>query len=179
MPAVGNSSNLAVQPRKKRHKRPVFHGEGQILQAYQRNRKYAVSPKRAKARFTPPPRLFKVPKVPFPKLPKLKPVPKPAGPYQTPLKPAQEADFRNWVRTFGVPFDPSATKVDYDMRGYFKAHGAVPYQPGQHFPDHYKTPYDTAFSAESKYANNQNPLVWAAPNVLIDRRTGRVILRQR
>jgi hypothetical protein len=97
------------------------------------------------------------------------------GPYQTKLSSAQEKSFRLWVRKNHVPFDVGASKVDYDMRGYWLAMIAGTVPPwaggGTHFPDTFKTPYDTTFSAESKYATKNNPFVWKGNN-LVDQRTG-------
>jgi hypothetical protein len=70
-----------------------------------------------------------------------------------------------------VPFDPNASTVDYDMRGYWSASGGKGWTSGSHFPDTYKTPYDTTFSAESKYAKSDTPFVWRG-DTLIDKRSG-------
>ncbi len=94
--------------------------------------------------------------------------------YQTQLTPQQEDSFRQWVFHNNVPFDPNAKIVDYDMRGFFKAAGGKGWAPGQHFPDTFKTPYDTSFSNQSKYAVANNPYVWFG-QTLIDKRTGNVI----
>lgn len=97
------------------------------------------------------------------------------GPYQETLPPAQEQQFRQWVAANNVPFDPNAKTVDYDMRGYWRAMlagQAPPWKQGSHFPDTYKTPYDTSFSNESKYATADSPLVWRGDNLLINLRTG-------
>lgn len=95
-------------------------------------------------------------------------------PYQTTLDPLKELLFRAWLERNHVPFNPNAQTTDYDMRGYYQASGGVPHTPGQHFPDTFKTPYDTSFSAESKYATANNPYVWRGDQ-LVDRRTGRVV----
>jgi hypothetical protein len=96
------------------------------------------------------------------------------GPYQTKLSPRQESAFRQWVRKNKVPFDPHAKTVDYDMRGFYKATGGTWAGGRAHFPDTFKTPYDTTFSSESKYATTNNPFVWRGSK-LIDRRTGQVV----
>lgn len=96
------------------------------------------------------------------------------GPYQTQLSPEQEGSFRAWVTQYGVPFDPAAPVSDYDMRGYWLESGGAPFQGGD-FPDTYKTPYDTTFSSESKYATPDNPFHWQGDNQLIDRRDGSLI----
>lgn len=97
-------------------------------------------------------------------------------PYQTQLDPLQELAFRAWLQRYQVPFDPHAQATDYDMRGYYKATGGAPHTSGMHFPDTFKTPYDTSFSNESKYATANNPFTWQGNN-LIDRRTGRVAFK--
>ncbi len=96
------------------------------------------------------------------------------GPYQTNLAPAREQAFRRWLASQHVPFDPTAKSVDYDMRGFYQATAGQPHRQGQHFPDTFKTPYDTTFSRESKYATGNNPFVWRGDE-LIDRRTGQVV----
>ncbi len=111
------------------------------------------------------------------------------GPYQTKLSPQDEAAFRHWVVTRGVPTDPNAATSDYDMRGFWKANplasilptpltnpalASAAWKPGQHFPDTFKTPYDTSFSGESRYAKAGTPFVWQGNN-LVDTRTGQVI----
>lgn len=98
------------------------------------------------------------------------------GPYNTPLGPL-ESHFRAWVAQNKVPFDPNAKVSDYDMRGYWLANRNAAHAPGQHFPDTFKTPYDTTFSAESRYALPNTPFVWQG-NQLVNRETGRVIFSQ-
>lgn len=78
------------------------------------------------------------------------------GPYLTILDPAMEYTFQNWVKSNGVPFDPSPT-ADYDMRGFFKALLTGDKRAQQsaatgHYPDVWKTPYHKTFSNESQYA---------------------------
>lgn len=102
------------------------------------------------------------------------------GPYQTTLSPPEEIQFRQWVSQNKVPFDPNASTSDYDMRGYWKAaHGQPNWQGGgTHFPDTFKTPYDTTFSGESKYAKPNTPFVWKGPKgkeKLFDMRSGQLI----
>ena len=84
------------------------------------------------------------------------------APYWTTLDDADESAFRLWVAVSDVPFDPNAEIVDYDMRGYWldiiKPGGE--WKKGDHFPDTYKTPYDTSFSGESRYAVPGTPFVW-------------------
>jgi hypothetical protein len=98
------------------------------------------------------------------------------GPYHTQLSPQEEQSFREWVQKRGVPFNPDAPISDYDMRGFWKEQPekAKTWRAGSHFPDTYKTPYDTTFSAESKYAKPNTPFTWDGDN-LIDKRTGRII----
>lgn len=97
-----------------------------------------------------------------------------AGPYQTKLGGAQETQFRAWLKQYNVPFDPDASITDYDMRGYWKANRHATHTDGQHFPDTWKTPYDTTFSDESRYATSDNPFVWRGEN-LVDARSGKLI----
>jgi hypothetical protein len=84
-----------------------------------------------------------------------------SGPYQTPLTPADELLFQNWVKTNKVPFDPSG-KSDYDMRGFYNAVTSMdprartainPNDNMMHFPDTWKTPFHQSFSNESQYSN--------------------------
>lgn len=100
------------------------------------------------------------------------------GPYQTKLAPNDEASFRQWAASNRVPFNPDDAKSDYDMRGYWNAMRAGKAEPwkgeGSHFPDTFKTPYDTTFSGESKYAKPGTPFSWQGDN-LIDTRTGEPI----
>lgn len=97
------------------------------------------------------------------------------GPYQTVLDPTQEKQFEAWVQQNNVPFDTKAKTVDYDMRGYWLATGGKTWSGGTaHFPDTYKTPYDTTFSNQSKYATANNPFVWKG-NDLIDNRDGSLV----
>ncbi len=85
------------------------------------------------------------------------------GDYQTKLPPAQEKQFREWVKKTGANFDPNANnpKEDYDMRGFYKAvqagdKNAVTAMSGYdgkpHYPDTYKTPYHETFSDQSQWA---------------------------
>lgn len=101
------------------------------------------------------------------------------GPYETALPGGgmQEQQFRQWLTANRVPFDPNAATSDYDMRGFFASGQAGRWRPGDHFPDTFKTPYDTSFSAESKYAAPNNPLRWNGQQ-LVDSRTGRVVFGQ-
>jgi hypothetical protein len=103
------------------------------------------------------------------------------GARETQLSPIEELAFRHWVATNRVPFDPTAPVNDYDMRGYWRAmqQGTAPpwRGPGSDFPDIFKTPYDTTFSAESKSAKPGTPFKWFG-NSLIDLRTGQLIFQR-
>jgi len=104
---------------------------------------------------------------------------KPSGTnYTTGLTADQEQKFRDWVKTNNVPTDPNAKIQDYDMRGYWRAMTSGSAEkwagPGTHFPDTFKTPYDTTFSNESMYATKDNPFVWRGDN-LIDGRSGQLV----
>lgn len=96
------------------------------------------------------------------------------GPYFTTLTPPEEQQFRAWVQQAGVPFDVNAGVSDYDMRGFWKAGGSQGWRRGLHFPDTYKTPYDTTFSRESRYATPNCPFTWQGDN-LVDVRDGTLI----
>lgn len=96
-------------------------------------------------------------------------------PYQTGLTRHLSDLFNQWVRDKKVPFDPSAKIVDYDMRGYWrKTRGRGWGGHGQHFTDEFKTPYDTTFSHESRYATRNNPFFWHGKR-LIDERNQQVV----
>jgi hypothetical protein len=97
--------------------------------------------------------------------------------YQTRLDPMRELMFRRWVADNRVPFDPDAAVVDYDMRGYFNETGGSEWAGGgAHFPDTYKTPYDTSFSNDSMYAKPGTPFVWQGDD-LVDTRNGQLVFR--
>jgi hypothetical protein len=96
------------------------------------------------------------------------------GPYQTTLPADKEQQFRQWVVTNRVPFNPDENPTDYDMRGFWRETGAAGWHPGSHFPDLYKTPYDTTFSNQSKYATANCPFAWHGDN-LIDERDNTLI----
>jgi hypothetical protein len=96
-------------------------------------------------------------------------------PWFTVLSSTDETAFRAWVKTNRVPFDVHAAIVDYDMRGYwldFIKPGGV--WTAGHFPDTWKTPYDTTFSAESKYAVAGCPLQWSGER-LFNTETGQLV----
>lgn len=97
--------------------------------------------------------------------------------FQTQLQPQEEAHFESWVKSNNVPFNPSDSHSDYDMRGFWKA-----LQSGDkrattavnqadhklHFPDTWKTPYHKTFSNESIYAKGREAPRWEG-NVLVDK----------
>jgi hypothetical protein len=67
--------------------------------------------------------------------------------------------------------------VDYDMRGFWKATGGRWAGGGAHFPDTWKTPYDTSFSNQSKYAKRGTPFAWMGEK-LVDKRTGQIVFEE-
>jgi hypothetical protein len=107
------------------------------------------------------------------------------GPYQTSLAPKKEERFQDWAKRYEGRQGIKVNK-EYDYRGWWKnasqaeRHGAI--AKGGHFTDLYKTPYDTSFSNQSKYAKPGTPLVWRqnanGKNVLVNRKNGRLILRE-
>jgi len=105
------------------------------------------------------------------------------APWTTELSPGEEARFIHWLHSHHDPggFNPNAQRTDYDMRGFWrKYHGTdvANMQPGEHFTDEFKTPYDTSFSAESRYAVPGTPFVWDGER-LINKRTGAVMYAPR
>lgn len=122
-----------------------------------------------------------------------RPMAKP-GPYFTKLSPHEETQFRQWLKTTGNPskFDPDAKIADYDMRGYWKEvaskgknlSGINTSDMRLHFPDTYKTPYDTTFSGESRYALPNLPTKWVDSGIpgrerLINTKTGEVLYQKK
>lgn len=103
------------------------------------------------------------------------------GSYWTSLAPPQEARFRRWLAANNVRFDPNERTPDYDMRGYWLATGGklptVHERGALGWPDTWKTPYDTTFSAESRYAKPGTPFHWRGSS-LVDSHTGQVIFGQ-
>jgi hypothetical protein len=94
--------------------------------------------------------------------------------YQTVLSPEDEQEFIAWVKSGKHPFfDCEAKTVDYDMRGYWRSGGR---RTEPHWPDTYKTPYDTSFSAESRYAIPGTPFKWQG-DILVDTRDGSVVFQ--
>ena len=105
--------------------------------------------------------------------------------YNTPLEPADEFAFRQWVTDNKVPFNPDAIAAqDYDMRGFWKgqqqqnpkAKTAVdPNDSRLHFTDYWKTPQHETFSNESQWAppgspkwNENDQLVTPGGRVIFD-----------
>jgi hypothetical protein len=110
-----------------------------------------------------------------------------AGPYLTVLTGPQETDYRAWVTANNVPTDPDEDPSDYDMRGFYVASmidNTVPdwTGPPAHFPDTWKTPYDTSFSAESQYATASCPFHWVTDpewgDLLLDGRNGQIVFSE-
>ena len=87
--------------------------------------------------------------------------------YNTQLNPLQEMQFRQWVQSNNVPFDPNADGSDYDMRGYWQGlqNGNPMAAPTQinpndnlpHYTDYYKTPSHQTFSAGSQWGDQNTP----------------------
>lgn len=100
------------------------------------------------------------------------------GPWFTKLGTTDEADFRAWVKSQDVPFDPDESPTDYDMRGFWE--GVIKtgqHWDGGHFPDTWKTPYDTSFSNQSRYAAAGCPFKWRG-EILVDVRSGQVVFNE-
>lgn len=98
--------------------------------------------------------------------------------YQTVLTPGMENQFRQWVRSSKAAFDVNAQIVDYDMRGYWLemyTNGSLKPSAPPFYPDTYKTPYDTTFSQQSKYATSDNPFKWVDGATMIDTRDGSIV----
>lgn len=100
------------------------------------------------------------------------------APWSTDLNAHEERRFRTWLQKHNDPggFNPKAKRQDYDLRGYWKRTKGKTWEQGGHFPDTWKTPYDTTFSNQSKYAKPGTPYVWRG-NTLVNRKNGRVIFR--
>jgi len=84
-------------------------------------------------------------------------------PMGTRLEPSEERDYRKWMEKIGHTYENGMNVspvgyngLDYDYRGYYKEHGPVDMQKGEHFTDTYKYPNHPTFSIESKYVNFQN-----------------------
>lgn len=83
-------------------------------------------------------------------------------PWITQLNPAEEVEFRQWVKSNRIPFNPDQFAPDYDMRGFWKAMkngdpNAIRSHLNGHFPDTWKTPAHKTFSNESIYAGPTAP----------------------
>lgn len=66
--------------------------------------------------------------------------------FETPLSPAEEAQFRAWKKQYA----PNDDGLNYDYPGAFKA-GLTP-GPDHHWPDTFKKPNHPTFSTDSMYA---------------------------
>lgn len=96
------------------------------------------------------------------------------GPYLTPITSiANKRKYHKWITHIKKTHGITSTK-DYDYRGYWKASGHGKKYKGGHFPDKFKTPYDTTFSNESKYAKKGTPYKWRG-NKLVNTKNGKVI----
>jgi hypothetical protein len=95
------------------------------------------------------------------------------GPYQTALNDVDEQAFRQWLRRYKVEFDPDNPQENYDMRGFWK--DTKGQAPKDFYPDTYKTPWDTTFSNESRYATSDCPFRWKDAATLIDIRDGSTV----
>jgi hypothetical protein len=85
------------------------------------------------------------------------------GPFLTPLTNTDEDDFEDWVNTFAVPCDITASVINYDWRGYWVARikgTAAGWSIVQRPPDFWLTPYSTMFSVRSLYAKPACPYHW-------------------
>lgn len=107
------------------------------------------------------------------------------GPYQTSLAAPEEERFQDWANRFESQQGIKVNK-EYDYRGWWKnaapaeRHQAI--AQGGHFTDEYKTPYDTSFSNQSKYAKPGTPFVWRTNKkglgILVNKNNGRLIVRE-
>jgi hypothetical protein len=106
------------------------------------------------------------------------------GPYETTLAPAEETNFRQWVKDNKVPFNPAAPPQaeDYDMRGFYRAYmkgdpkavtGINPVDHKLHFGDYWKKPTHPTFSQESQWAKPGMAPEWHG-ETLVDR-SGKVV----
>jgi len=71
--------------------------------------------------------------------------------YNTPLSPADEMPYQNWIALQSAVQKRDVTQDtrDYDLRGAFKAGAAQ--SPDGHLPDTFKKPNHPSFSNESQY----------------------------
>jgi hypothetical protein len=106
--------------------------------------------------------------------------------FNTSLPPLQEMQFRDWLTQNKVPFDPSGSPQDYDMRGFYaglqsghpQAMTAVNQNDKQlHYPDYWKTPLHESFSAESQWAGPNAPK-WNDKDQLVTP-DGRIVFDER
>jgi hypothetical protein len=70
--------------------------------------------------------------------------------YDTPLSPAEEADFQEWKKKYA----PRDSGADYDLRGAFRA-GLTPDGKTGHWEDTFKKPNHPTFSNQSQYADDE------------------------
>jgi len=100
------------------------------------------------------------------------------GPYFTTLSPQEEAAMNAWLaglkKQYGDRMYARADDRGYDMRGFYKAMRAGdprakpainPNDKTLHFPDVWKTPYDSTFSRESIHAMPNAPH-WEGDNLV-------------
>jgi N12 class adenine-specific DNA methylase len=106
--------------------------------------------------------------------------------YRTDLSPAEEAQFKAWVKANNVPND-DRPQSDYDMRGFWKALQAKdpkatsavdPNDKRMHYPDYWKTPYHETFSAESQWADPKKAPKWNDKDQLVGQ-DGKVLFDDR
>ena len=69
----------------------------------------------------------------------------------TPLSPAEETQFRQWVATNGIT-DLDHPDSHYDYRGFWKQTKGAPHKKGDHYPDTFKQHGHPTFSVESQYS---------------------------
>lgn len=96
-------------------------------------------------------------------------------PYYTSLGRRDEHHFERWAQA-NPHIAPLNRGWDYDYRGWWQHHQGAHGRYHGHFPDTWKTPYDTTFSRESKYANRANPLDWFG-QTLANIHSGRIFFR--
>lgn len=80
-----------------------------------------------------------------------------AGNFDTPLDPQQQQGYEQWKATLPQRLQWTG---DYDLQGFYKDNGPVPFSGDMHMPDTYKKPNHPTFSNESQYAPMGNPGSW-------------------
>lgn len=80
-----------------------------------------------------------------------------AGSFDTPLDPQQQQGYEQWKSTLPPRLQWTG---DYDLQGFYKDNGPVPFSGDMHMPDTYKKPNHPTFSNESQYAPMGNPGSW-------------------